>query len=370
MTAAPGTSGDDLFDEAPCGYVVTDPDGTIQRVNRTLSDWLGRGDLVGGRFQDLLSGGGRIYHETHYSPLLRATGRVREIALDMVRADGTRLPALLTSVVRPAAGGSPGEIRTMVFDATDRRRYEQELLEARRREQTAARELQKSMLAGDLPVSDSLDIGVSYRPAVSGLEIGGDWYDAFWLDEGVTAGLVVGDVVGKGLGAAAVMGQLRSAVRALSIASDSPADLLGRLDAFARRHRIGRMTTLVYAELSLDTRRLRYSCAGHPPPAVMGDGGGGFLWDGRSVPLDSGLGNARERTEGEVTLQPNDLVVLYTDGVVESRTADIDAGMARLLEEIDRLRALPARKIAAALTRALRAEANADDVCALVARLD
>src|ERR1700704_1725 len=135
-------------------------------------------------------------------------GSVREIAVEIVRADGTRLAALINSVQHDDEQGQPRRIRTTVFDATDRRRYEDELLRARRQEQETAQLLSRSLLSGSLPAAPGLEVEVVYRPAVSGLEVGGDWYDAFWLDDGDTIGLVVGDVVGRGIAAAATMGQL------------------------------------------------------------------------------------------------------------------------------------------------------------------
>ncbi len=125
----------ELYDEAPCGYLTTTVDGVVVRVNDTFLRWTGlrREDLLGRRhFSELLTGGGRIYHETHYAPLLRMQGQVREIALDVVRADGTTLPALVSAVLRPAPDGVTDLVRVTVFDATQRRRYERELMLARR----------------------------------------------------------------------------------------------------------------------------------------------------------------------------------------------------------------------------------------------
>jgi PAS domain S-box-containing protein len=130
----------DLYEHAPCGYLSTDPDGTIVRVNATFLEWTGhrREALVGvKRFAELLTVGGRIYHETHYAPLLRMQDAVREIAVDIVRADGSRLPALVNSTLHRGADGEPLLVRTTVFDATDRKRYERELLAARDRERVA-----------------------------------------------------------------------------------------------------------------------------------------------------------------------------------------------------------------------------------------
>ncbi|WP_298460000.1 SpoIIE family protein phosphatase [uncultured Cellulomonas sp.] len=131
----PDESAEELYDDAPCGYLTTTADGTIVRVNGTFLRWTGRSsdDLVGRtRFRDLLTAGGRVFHETHYAPMLALHGSVREIALDVVRADGTTLPALVSAVRRPTAGGGPALVRTTVFDATHRREYELELLRARR----------------------------------------------------------------------------------------------------------------------------------------------------------------------------------------------------------------------------------------------
>jgi len=371
MTAAepPADGTEALFEDAPCGYLTTRSDGTIVRVNRTFERWTGHGraELAGRRFQDLLSPGGRIYHDTHYAPLLQMQGTVREIAVEIVRGDGSRLPALVNSVLVRDADGSD-HIRTTVFDATDRRRYEQELLRAQQREHEIAQELQRSLLAGDLPQTPELVLDVAYRPAERGLEVGGDWYDAFWLREGETVGLVVGDVVGRGIRAAATMGQLRSAVRALAATGLGPAALLEALDAYAGRHKVGQMATVVYAELDLPTGRLRYACAGHPPPVIDAPGAEPkFLWEGRSAPLDVAIDGPGERPEGGRVLAPGTLLLLYTDGLVERRADTLAEGMARLLERLDERGSGPG--LADALVDALHDAEHADDVCLLAVRV-
>jgi phosphoserine phosphatase RsbU/P len=365
---------EDLFENAPCGYLSTLPDGTIVRVNRTFEDWTGlrREELVGARrFQDLLSPGGRIYHETHYAPLLRMQGVVREIAVEIVRADGTRLPALVNSVLHSDEQGRPQRVRTTVFDATDRRRYEDELLRARRQEQDTAQQLSRSLLSGSLPSTAGLEVEVAYRPAVHGLEVGGDWYDAFWLDdEGDAVGLVVGDVVGRGIGAAATMGQLRSALRALASTGLGPGRLLDALDAYAERHEVGRMTTIVYGRLSLASGKLCYACAGHPPPLVLTPGEApAFAWEGRSTPLDVRGASAGPRVEDALTLAPGSTVLFYTDGLIERRRESLDDGLDRLLREATAHREESPAALVAALVHALRDPVHADDVCVLAARV-
>jgi phosphoserine phosphatase RsbU/P len=106
---------DDLYDNAPCGYLSTLLDGTITKVNATLLDWLGytRTDLIGRRwFLDLLTPGGQILHETHCVPLLRMQGEIRGVTLDLRAADGSRLPVLITSMVKPGSARRPTLIRT------------------------------------------------------------------------------------------------------------------------------------------------------------------------------------------------------------------------------------------------------------------
>lgn len=364
-------SAEELFEEAPCGFVITRPDGTIVRVNRTFEEMIGfdREQLVAGRrLQDLLTPGGRIYHETHYAPLLRMQGRVKEIAVELIRADGTRLAALINSVVGTDRAGEPQVVRTTVFDATDRRRYEQELLRARNREREIAGELQRSMLTGALPEDRRLDLAVQYQPAVDSLEVGGDWYDAFWTGER-SIGVVVGDVVGRGLEAAAVMGQLRSAVRALASTGLGPGALLDALDRYANQYGVGEMATVAYAQLDLDTGDLRIACAGHPPPAIAEPGRRTwFVLDGRSAPLDV-YSTSTARPEAELVLGHDAVLVLFTDGLVERAERPIDAGFDQLVTELGGRAGESARDIAADLPRIMLADSRTrDDVCLVVLR--
>jgi signal transduction histidine kinase len=136
-------SAEDLYEHAPCGYLSTLPDGTIAKANLTLADWIGVPRdllLAGTRFQSLLSIGSKIYYETHYAPLLRMQGFANEIALELVRADGRILPVLLNSRQKRDAGGTPLFNRITLFDATERRRYERELLLARRKAEQIAKD--------------------------------------------------------------------------------------------------------------------------------------------------------------------------------------------------------------------------------------
>src|SRR5919112_5881410 len=134
---------EDLFENAPCGYLSTRPDGRITKINRTLELWLGsdRDQLVGRRFQDLLNIAGKISYETHFAPLLRMQGFFNEVALDLVGNTGKLVPVLVNAVERRDEAGQVRFIRIMIFNASDRRRYERELLEARRTAEAASQQL-------------------------------------------------------------------------------------------------------------------------------------------------------------------------------------------------------------------------------------
>jgi serine/threonine-protein kinase RsbW len=700
-------SAEDLYEHAPCGYLSTHPDGAIAKVNETFLTWTGyrRDDLVGRkRFQDLLPAGGRIYHETHYAPLLQMQGTVREIALEVICADDRRLPVLVNSDLKRNAAGEPLLIRTTVFDATDRREYERELMLARNRERaagerterlaritmvlagaldlqqivaammeglteivaadrallalvdeqegrlrvvawhgseaadlntwrfrgaepeaaathafqsrkprfydeseasrkmpatlpaaapelgalavlplvvegrsigvlsvgvTAARRfseedrafmlaaasqcaqavervhlheqttratrrwaflaetssaldespelarraqrlvdlvvsqladvaqvditeggdrttvavaardqtvrsleqvagagpgvdaavakaiasgepqlllgpgarpsheprsgarpvalsfaalplrvrgrvlgaltlssfeperrfgqedlaflsgladraalalenarlyeqersvahtLQQSLLAGDPPRDPRFRVATKYRPAVETLEVGGDWYDTFPVAEG-TIGIVVGDVVGRGIQAASAMGQLRSALRALAGSQLGPARLIEHLDAFVEQVETARWATLAYAEIQLDSGRTRFACAGHPPPLLAQPSDSPrLLWEGRSTPVAT-IAGLPPRSEAALTLEPGARLLLYTDGLFERRNRSLDEGLDRLVDEFERRRDLPLSTLIDELTEAMLAdEQGQDDVCLL-----
>jgi len=145
-TALLEESAEELYERAPCGYVSTTPDGLIIRVNATLASWMGYGqeELTGRtRFLDLLTIGGKIFYETHFAPLLRMHGEVNEIALDLICKDGREIPSLVSAIQKRDAAGAPIANRITVFNTTERRRYERELLLARRRAEEIAAELSR-----------------------------------------------------------------------------------------------------------------------------------------------------------------------------------------------------------------------------------
>jgi PAS domain S-box-containing protein len=182
--------------------------------------------------------------------------------------------------------------------------------------------LQHSILGpADLPAG----FAVRYQPASHPLQVGGDWYDVVALDDDRIA-LVVGDCVGHDLSAATVMGQLRSACRALLLERASPAAALAGLDRFAARLPGARSTTAFCAILNPDTGELVYSSAGHPPAIlVCSDGSTNLLDGGHSIAL--GIRPDRERHQAQVTLPAQSTLLLYTDGLIERRHRSLDDGI-------------------------------------------
>ena len=216
-----------------------------------------------------------------------------------------------------------------------------------------------------------LDLDVAYRPGVSGLEVGGDWYDAFWLTDGETVALAVGDVVGRGLGAAATMGQLRSALRALAAMELGPGTLLEALDRYACLHEVGRMTTVVYCELDLATGRLRYACAGHPPPVVVRPGEGpSVLWGGRSTAprrVSPGPRSTRRRPRASCRRAACSCSTpTGSSRTASSRCRRASSGSWASSSSMPRP---PPGPLVAQLVHALHGSENTDDTCVLAARL-
>lgn len=313
-----------LYEKAPCGYLSTTPDGTIIKANATFLALTGysREQLIGRRrFVDLLTGGGRIYHETHYAPMLRMHGVVREIALELVCADGRRLPALLNSVLERDRFGNAVVIRTAVFDASYRRRYEEELLREKSRATALARTLQQTLIPPHVPEIDGLAVAAEYRPAGDGSEVDGDFYDIFQADADDWI-IVIGDVCGKGAEAAVVTALARYTLRAAVAQDPSPAHALSLLNDAMIRADVDRFCTAAVLRLRRveGTWQLRSCAAGHPLPLHV-DRHRSLATVGRAGSLLGVVDNI-DLTEASITLAAGDTVIVYTDGIVEARAAD------------------------------------------------
>lgn len=221
--------------------------------------------------------------------------------------------------------------------------------------------LQRAMLG---PIELPPRFSVHYEPALPPLEIGGDWYDVVPLPDG-TIGVVVGDCVGRGLSAAVVMGQLRTAARALLLRGAGPAQLLTELDPVAARIPGALCTTVCAAVLDPVRGLVRYSNAGHMPPILADvDKTGRLLEGGRSVPLATF--ETPRRPEATTPLPPGSTLVLFTDGLVERRGEDIDEGFAKIAAILaDTAEKLP-REVADSVLSALRPDGGYDDDIAMV----
>jgi sigma-B regulation protein RsbU (phosphoserine phosphatase) len=349
---------EDLYENAPCGYLSTAPDGTIIQVNQTFLGWTGhdRPQLVGkARLQDLLAPGDRIFYETHIAPLLRMQEQVREIAVTVVAPLG-RLPMLLNATLVRGTDAAAQMVRACMFLAADRRSYEVELLAERRRaEESEARArqlattLQQSLIPPTLPMIDGLDLAAVYRPAGRGDEIGGDFYDVFQTGRDEWA-LVIGDVAGKGAGAAVLTSLIRYTLRATATRTRSPRTVLSALNSAIRAQGSGRACTVAFARIRPGTqgrRRLTLALAGHPPPLLLTP-------NGRPVAIGRfgtmlGVLDTPELHETTIDLHPGDVVVLYTDGVTEGRRGTEYFGEDRLTGVLAQLRGRTAAEIAARL---------------------
>ncbi|MEV7069683.1 PP2C family protein-serine/threonine phosphatase [Streptomyces sp. NPDC091972] len=279
----------------------------------------------------------------------------------------------VTELIR-ARGGPGGDSRARVLEAElyTRARELQEVNERLRRAHAREREVALALQEALLPAHRPLDhhqAAVRYRPAVGALNVCGDWYDLVDLP-GDRLAVAVGDVVGHGLAAACVMGQLRSALSAAARVADGPARALEALGLYARSVDGAESTTAATAFIDWDAHTLTYSSAGHLPPALLHpDGTVSFL----DRATDPPLGASPEHTirpEATSSFDEGATLVLYTDGLIERRTEDIDTGLARLTDALGRHRhAAPEDLADALLTELLPATGNADDTALVVIRL-
>ncbi|MGB3410361.1 MAG: PP2C family protein-serine/threonine phosphatase [Microthrixaceae bacterium] len=220
--------------------------------------------------------------------------------------------------------------------------------------------LQLAMLS---PATDSPTVAARYVPASGGLVVGGDWYDVIDLGGGLQA-LTVGDCVGHDLESAAIMGQLRSASRALLIEGNTPAQVLHAMDLFAAAID-GMASTMVCAILDPTRGQITYSSAGHPPGLLLGDGRSTWLNLAAGTPLGVRFD---ERREAVTELADLDLVFFYSDGLVERRGESLDSGLRRLRMLTERHWADPVQQFADTVLEEMTSGGTADDVVLVAAR--
>ncbi|MBA3261510.1 MAG: SpoIIE family protein phosphatase [Thermoleophilaceae bacterium] len=323
----------DLADSAPVMIWTTDERGLVTFVNAgwlaytgtTLEEELGESWAFGVHREDapmVVS----AWHEV----LARRQLWEREYRL---RAQGGEYRWIAErGVPRFEDGVFVGYVGTAI-DIHERKTMEGQLREVYEREHTIAETLQRSLLPERLPRIEGLEIAARYLPAGEGAAIGGDWYDALERPDGRVA-LVVGDVVGHGLRAAATMGQLRNAFRAYGLAESSPAEVMARVNRLVMSGEEDAMATVLYLVLDRETGEVRFASAGHPPPLVLAAEGAHFLEGGRAVPIGAvDPGVFREAT---AVLPKDASLLLYTDGLVERRDEPLERRLDALAEVADR----------------------------------
>ena len=322
---------ENFWNTAPSGHVIAHPDGRIIRANATLARWLGYEPkaLCDRAFTELLTVAGRILYDTHFGPLLGMGGDLNGVAVDVVTADGTRLPMFLTANVTAGADGKPELLQITVVDASNRRAYERELLAARQQAQTEqgrvrvfAETLRRALLPPLLSPPDGLEAADYYFTA-SDDDVGGDFYDLFPLTR-TTWGFFLGDVAGKGAEAAVVTSLIRYTLRAAAVFDDDPVEVLHNLNTVINqklRDARNRFSTLVYGKMTQRDNGFDVELAsgGHPPPLLFYADGSAYYADtigGQAV----GITAEPHFVACRFRLGPGDTLMLYTDGLTEAGT--------------------------------------------------
>ncbi|MEU3982120.1 SpoIIE family protein phosphatase [Streptomyces sp. NPDC026672] len=275
----------------------------------------------------------------------------------------------VTELIRARESTDDGRAQVLEAELYRRARELQEVNERLRRAHAREREvalaLQNAMLPAPRPVGRHR-AAVRYRPAVGALNVCGDWYDLVDLVGGDRVGVSVGDVVGHGLEAACVMGQLRSALSAASRVAAGPAQALDVLGRYAHVVEGAESATAATTFIDFEERTVTYSSAGHPPPALVHvDGRVEFLDGATDPPLDAHP-EPRPRPEARTGFGDGATLVLYTDGLIERRDEDVDTGLGRLAASLTRHRAADPETLADTVLRELLPPQGATDDTALI----
>lgn len=259
-------------------------------------------------------------------------------------------------------GGPGGAVLVFATDVTDHAEAAERLRASERRQRETAVTLQRSLLPQELEQPDDLRIAATYQPGGTEAAVGGDWYDVITLGGGRTA-LVIGDVMGRGVRAAAVMGQLRTAVRAYARLDLPPHEILQLLDGLAMEIDANQIATCVYAIHDPNEGRLVYASAGHLPILVRDESG---VVQRAEEPTGPPLGTGGwMHTSGSIALGPGSTAVLYTDGLVERRNEDLDEGIASLERALSGATGTP-QVVCDRLVRAAGVTAEHDDDVAVL----
>ncbi|WP_435799936.1 PP2C family protein-serine/threonine phosphatase [Streptomyces canus] len=301
------------------------------------------------------------------TPVLGPDGRV-----EWILHRGEDVTSFILSHPPRPGGGALSDVEAMEVElyarARELHRVNEELRQAHARERQVAVTLQEAMLHSP-HLARHRDTAVRYLPAAGSLNVCGDWYEVVDLPENRFA-VAVGDVVGHGLEAAAVMGMLRSALSAVVRAVGGPARALDVLGLYARYVEGALATTVVQAVIDTRARRILYSSAGHPPPVLLHPDGTCELLDQATDPPLGARPEPVPRVQADLPYSPGDTFVLYTDGLIERRGEDIDAGLERLTDALARHARHSPERLADALLAHLGVSSGArDDIALIVLRL-
>jgi PAS domain S-box-containing protein len=304
------------FEQAPIGVALLDLEGRYLQINDAYCRTVRRSrEELTMRHPEVITHPDDVADSNNAIKRLVA-GELEEYSLEKryVSKDGETIWAELSATVFRDDEGRPQFLIGMVRDLGERR---------------VARTLQRSMMTTQLPEIDGVQLAARYLPGSPETEVCGDWYDVLVLPDG-RVGVGIGDVVGRGLEAAATMSQLRTALRAYAIDGLEPAEVVRKLHRLADHLDEGLGTTLVYLDLDPATRELRHVSAGHLPVLhVAASGESAFLLGGRSTPLGT-LEPGVEVRQASIVLEPGASVLLYTDGLVERRDDGIESRLEQL----------------------------------------
>ncbi|WP_091948680.1 SpoIIE family protein phosphatase [Trujillonella endophytica] len=295
-----------------------------------------------------------------------ATSPVRAAAALPLAAGGRVFGVLSVGFARPRR--FPRAERDLLLAVAEQCAQALDRARLYRAESDIATTLQRSLLPTELPQLAGLALAAQYLPGAVGSSAGGDWYDVVELDDGRVA-IAVGDVVGQGPSAAAVMGQLRSALSAALLQGCPPAAALELLDRFASRLPGALASSAACLVVDRAAGRVRWARAGHPPPLLV-TGEGVTLLDGAGSGSVLGVPGRAAYTEGSVSVAPGTTLVLYTDGLVERRSETLDAGLARITAAARRHAAAdPERLVQHLLADVLPDDERSDDVAVIAVRV-
>ncbi len=362
-----------IFNQSGIFAGILDLEGTVLEVNDLAVEQCGyvREAVLDRPFWETAwwRGSAEVQVEIHEAVRVAAAGRIFRKVLPYWVADGSE--RVVDFAMNPIFGHDDivRFLHPTGIDITERTRAEEALRALEAEEREIAIGLQRALLPDRLITPAGISCTARYEAGSEALEVGGDWYDAFELADGRVA-VTVGDVVGHGLAAAAAMGQLRTALAALSEDASSPGELLTRLDGFLARTRTTDFATVCYGVLDPNTGVFEYASAGHPPILLVEPSGRTrWLDDANSPPLSGH--QRRPMLQATTVLPVGSLLILYSDGLIERRGASLADGLDRLARAAGSLANVSTAVACDALVAALGVDASrTDDVALLAVRLE